>query len=66
MQANIVDVVADAIVHPTNNTFYLGGEVGAAISQKGGKELRDAVSQLHKTHGNIATGGGKYFYFRLF
>jgi len=57
LQANIVDVAADAIVHPTNNTFYLGGEVGSAIQDKGGKELRDAVSMLHRNHGKISVGG---------
>ena len=25
---SLVNVTADAIVHPTNSTFYMGGEVG--------------------------------------
>ena len=28
LQGDLVKVAADAIVHPTNNTFYMGGEVG--------------------------------------
>ena len=28
IQGDIVKVSADAIVHPTNNSFYMGGEVG--------------------------------------
>jgi len=63
LQANIVDVASDAIVHPTNNTFYLGGEVGSAISTKGGKELRDAISELHKNHGKINVGEGSLLFF---
>lgn len=58
LQADICDVVVDAIVHPTNNTFYLGGEVGSAISAKGGKELRDEVTKLHRNNGNLTVGGG--------
>ena len=28
MQGSIVNIKADAIVHPTNNSFYMGGDVG--------------------------------------
>lgn len=28
LQGDIVKVAADAIVHPTNSTYYMGGEVG--------------------------------------
>lgn len=28
ISADIVEAPADAIVHPTNNSLYLGGEVG--------------------------------------
>ena len=28
LQGDLVNVTADAIVHPTNSTFYMGGEVG--------------------------------------
>ncbi len=31
VQADITNVKVDAIVHPTNNSFYLGGEVGYVI-----------------------------------
>lgn len=39
VQADITDVAVDAIVHPTNNSFYLGGEVGSAISRAGGQAV---------------------------
>lgn len=32
LQGDLVNVAADAIVHPTNNTFYMGGEVGKSHS----------------------------------
>lgn len=28
VQGDLVKVTADAIVHPTNDTYYMGGEVG--------------------------------------
>ncbi len=28
LQGDLVTVTADAIVHPTNASFYMGGEVG--------------------------------------
>ncbi len=59
VQADITDVVVDAIVHPTNASFYLGGEVGNAISNRGGQKVRDIVKQLHITNGNLAVGGGR-------
>ena len=31
IQGDLVKVAADAIVHPTNNTLFMGGEVGKSI-----------------------------------
>jgi O-acetyl-ADP-ribose deacetylase (regulator of RNase III) len=59
VQADITDIVVDGIVHPTNNAFYLGGEVGSAISRVGGQKVRNQVQELHRTNGNLATCGGK-------
>lgn len=61
VQGDITDVVVDAIVHPTNNSFYMGGEVGAAIARRGGAQLRNNVSQLQTSNGNLAVCGGKLF-----
>lgn len=36
----------------------MGGEVGNAISNRGGQKVRDIVKQLHLTNGNLAVGGG--------
>lgn len=59
VQADITNIQVDAIVHPTNNAFYLGGEVGSAISRAGGPKLRDDVQNVHRTNGNLAICGGK-------
>lgn len=32
LQGDIVKVAADAIVHPTNSTYHMGGEVGKYIT----------------------------------
>jgi len=45
VQGSIVNIQADALVHPTNNSFYMGGDVGKALAKAGGQELRDAVAQ---------------------
>ena len=58
LQANIVDVVADAIVHPTNNSFYMGGQVGTAISLKGGHEQKKIIDEFYAKRGNLGVGGG--------
>ena len=59
VQADIVDVVVDAVVHPTNNSFYLGGQVGAAISRKGGAQVRTTVAQLNASNGALSVTNGK-------
>lgn len=53
LQGDIVKVQADAIVHPTSNSFYMGGEVGQAIERAGGKELVQEVKDLQFSHGNL-------------
>ncbi|CAF0861549.1 unnamed protein product [Rotaria sordida] len=48
VQGNIINIKADAIVHPTSTSLSMGGEVGHALSKAGGQELRDALSQAAK------------------
>ncbi|XP_059168350.1 core histone macro-H2A.1-like isoform X2 [Physella acuta] len=55
MQGDLVKMSADAIVHPTNGTYHMGGEVGQAIQKAGGKEFQQEVENLLKTQGSIAT-----------
>ncbi|CAF1042266.1 unnamed protein product [Rotaria sp. Silwood1] len=45
VQGSIVNIKADAIVHPTNSSFYMGGDVGNALAKAGGQQLRDAVAE---------------------
>ncbi|CAF0768754.1 unnamed protein product [Adineta ricciae] len=46
---NIINITADAIVHPTNSSLSLGGEVGHALGAAGGRELKEALSEAAKT-----------------
>jgi histone H2A len=59
IQGDIVQVAADAIIHPTNASLYMGGEVGQAIEKAGGKDFQQEVKQLLDTHGNLDTAGGE-------
>ncbi|CAF4320792.1 unnamed protein product [Rotaria socialis] len=49
VQGSIVNIKADAIIHPTSTSLNMGGEVGHALAKAGGKELRDALSQAAQT-----------------
>ncbi|CAF1179451.1 unnamed protein product [Adineta steineri] len=49
VQGSIVNIKADAIVHPTSTSLNMGGEVGHALAKAGGQELRDALSEAGKT-----------------
>ncbi|CAF0753008.1 unnamed protein product [Didymodactylos carnosus] len=49
VQGNIINIKADAIVHPTNTSLSMSGEVGNALSKSGGQQLRDSVANLAKT-----------------
>ncbi|CAH3182396.1 unnamed protein product [Porites evermanni] len=53
IQGDIAAIEADAIVHPTNATFYLGGEVGSVLEKAGGKEFKDEVKKLSESHGPL-------------
>ncbi|XP_046870386.1 core histone macro-H2A.1 isoform X2 [Hypomesus transpacificus] len=57
VQADISTVVSDAVVHPTNSSFYTGGQVGKALEKKGGKEFVDAVDDLKKKNGPLDVAG---------
>ena len=53
-------VTSDAIVHPTSNSFYLGGEVGQALQKAGGKDFQQEVKTLHTSHGDLDTASGNW------
>ncbi|XP_067671099.1 core histone macro-H2A.1-like isoform X1 [Haliotis asinina] len=57
LQGDIVKMSADAIVHPTNSTYHMGGEVGQAMEKAGGKEFRQEIDNLQTAHGPIDTAG---------
>nr|KAF6348681.1 hypothetical protein mMyoMyo1_006135 [Myotis myotis] len=57
VQADIASIDSDAVVHPTNNDFYTGGEVGNTLEKKGGKEFVEAVLELRKKNGPLEVAG---------
>ena len=59
VQADIASIDSDAVVHPTNTDFYIGGEVGNTLEKKGGKEFVEAVLELRKKNGPLEVAGGE-------
>ncbi|KAK2170476.1 hypothetical protein NP493_1151g00008 [Ridgeia piscesae] len=57
IQGDLVTVSADAIVHPTNNTLYMGGEVGGAIEKVGGAKFAQEVKDLLAIVKHLDTAG---------
>uniref|UniRef100_A0A7N4PIM2 MacroH2A.1 histone n=1 Tax=Sarcophilus harrisii TaxID=9305 RepID=A0A7N4PIM2_SARHA len=57
VQADIATIDSDAVVHPTNSDFYIGGEVGNTLEKKGGKEFVEAVLELRKKNGPLDIAG---------
>ncbi|XP_076843039.1 core histone macro-H2A.1 isoform X2 [Brachyhypopomus gauderio] len=57
VQADIATIDSDAVVHPTNSAFFMGGEVGSALEKKGGKEFGEAVLELRKKNGPLEVAG---------
>ncbi|XP_028627865.1 core histone macro-H2A.1 isoform X3 [Mastomys coucha] len=57
VQADIASIDSDAVVHPTNTDFYIGGEVGNTLEKKGGKEFVEAVLELRKKNGPLEVAG---------
>ncbi|KAM8835674.1 core histone macro-H2A.1 isoform 2-T2 [Synchiropus picturatus] len=57
VQADISIVESDAVIHPTNSSFYTGGEVGSALEKKGGKEFSEAVQEVKKKNGPLEVAG---------
>jgi O-acetyl-ADP-ribose deacetylase (regulator of RNase III) len=66
LNANIVHVAADAIVHPTSGSIAFGGQVGAAILRAGGNQMQQIVNQLNSRIGHLGTFGGKINFDKLF
>ncbi|XP_028839186.1 core histone macro-H2A.1 isoform X4 [Denticeps clupeoides] len=57
VQADIATIDSEAVVHPTNDSLYTGGEVGSALEQKGGKEFGEACAELRKKNGPLEVAG---------
>ncbi|KAK1788545.1 hypothetical protein P4O66_016978, partial [Electrophorus voltai] len=57
VQADIATIDSEAVVHPTNSAFFMGGEVGSALEKKGGKEFGEAVLEVRKKNGPLEVAG---------
>ncbi|XP_023217082.1 core histone macro-H2A.1-like [Centruroides vittatus] len=57
IQGDAISVSADAVLHPTNGSFYMGGEIGAALEKAGGKEFQQEVKDLLASNGPLDTAG---------
>lgn len=53
VQGDIATLECDAVVHPTNASFSMAGEVGIALIKAGGEEFKKAIAELEKSHGNL-------------
>ena len=53
LESDITKVKVDAIVHPTNSNYSMGGQVGGAIARVGGTLIRDTVADLAKSKGSL-------------
>ncbi|XP_075216805.1 core histone macro-H2A.1-like isoform X2 [Lycorma delicatula] len=53
VQGDITNMSADAVVHPTNSSFAMMGEVGQALEKRGGKEFLQELHTLRANHGSL-------------
>lgn len=53
VQGDITNITADALVHPTNTSFAMMGDVGQALEKRGGKEFLQEVHDLRSSHGSL-------------
>eukprot|EP00794_Sanderia_malayensis_P011920 gene11920-13154_t len=57
VQGDLSDMDVDAVVHPTNGSFNMSGEVGTSLRNAGGEEFVKAVNELHESHGDLELAG---------
>ncbi|XP_781668.1 core histone macro-H2A.1 [Strongylocentrotus purpuratus] len=46
VKADLTEITADALVHPTNSTYAMAGEVGSALEKVGGRAFVEEVAKL--------------------
>jgi histone H2A len=57
VQGDVVQMEADAIVHPTGSSLAFGGEVGRALGKAGGRELKQEITDLRSAKGSLEEAG---------
>ncbi|CAG0917242.1 unnamed protein product [Notodromas monacha] len=58
VQAHIASIAVDAIVHPTDSSYSLAGEIGTALAKIGGTVFAQELKNMEKDHGQIPPNGG--------
>ena len=53
VSGNIVDIEADAIIHPTDARLSLAGMVGSSIREQGGRRFEEEVAECAHKHGML-------------
>lgn len=48
LQADIANLAVDAVVHPTNDSFYMGGMVGTCLMKVGGAAFAEVMDNARK------------------
>ncbi|XP_065178435.1 core histone macro-H2A.1-like [Sycon ciliatum] len=56
IEGDLSSLSCDAVVHPTNASMYLGGEVGTALLKAGGADFQQEVTALLANHGSLSVG----------
>lgn len=64
LKGNIVDIDAECYVNPTSSSVYFGGQVGNALQNAGGDDLRKATQPF--SGNTIPEDGGTHLFLAFF
>lgn len=54
INGNVSELSCDAVVHFTNASMYLGGDIGSALLQEGGADFQKEVTDLLAVQGSLS------------
>ncbi|GFV99106.1 hypothetical protein TNCV_1510821 [Trichonephila clavipes] len=53
IQGDIINVTADAVLHPTNASLHMNSDVGQALEKAGGKEFQLEIKDILTSNGSL-------------
>lgn len=53
IQGDIINVTADAVLHPTNASLHMSSDVGQALEKAGGKEFQLEIKDILNSNGSL-------------